>query len=140
MNISGAGDGNVLRHNYLHDIFGNRTAVLRNDGWQTGSLWEDNVVVRSNLYFGENKGRNDMINNIAIDMQRAHVKPNGGYYNIQKAGTATNPQDYATGSGFLPMEGSRIERNIFYHPKGEATLLLVQDVPRLPERLGLRRV
>ncbi len=70
MNISGAGTGNVLRHNYIHDIYGNGTAVLRNDGWQIGSLWEDNVVVRSNMYFGENKGRNDMINNVAIDMQR----------------------------------------------------------------------
>ena len=33
MNISGAGIGNVLRHNYIHDIYGNGTAVLRNDGW-----------------------------------------------------------------------------------------------------------
>jgi hypothetical protein len=133
MNISGAGVGNVLRHNYIHDITANGTAVLRNDGWQSGSLWEDNVIVRSNIYFGENKGPNDLINNIAIDMRLG--RPTSGYYNIQKAGTATDPQDYATGSGFLPMEGSRIERNIFYQSKGEGTFYLFRTYLESPKEL-----
>jgi hypothetical protein len=102
MNISGAGPGNVFRHNYLHDIFGEEspTAVLRNDDWQTGSVWEDNVIVRSNALFAENKGNNDIVNNVVIDMDSRRFP--GAYFQ------ALAP---------LPWDGARFERNIFYDSK-----------------------
>ena len=115
MNISGAGAGNVFRHNYLHDIFATATAVLRNDDWQIGSLWEDNVVVRSNLYFGENKGANDVVNNVVIDMKAS------GYF-----------QTLAV----QPLDGSRFERNIFYDSRGGAKFFRFATYRASPKELN----
>jgi hypothetical protein len=104
INVSGAGEGNVVRHNYLHDIYGAEpsTAVLRNDDWQRGSVWEDNVVVRSNVLFGENKGASDIVNNIAIDMESLRF-PTGFHQSLAQ----------------LPFDGARFEKNIFVFSKGK---------------------
>jgi hypothetical protein len=50
VNISGAGIGNVVRHNLIYDMNNKLAAsALRSDDSQTGSVFEDNIVFRSNI-------------------------------------------------------------------------------------------
>lgn len=120
INLSGAGEGNVIRHNYLHDIYGSERAqaVLRNDDWQCGSVFEENLVVGSNVLFAENKGRNDFINNIVIDM--ASLRYPGEYLNSQ----------------LQILDGARIERNVFFDSMGAAKFLRLRSGDSRPPRLN----
>ncbi len=104
INVTGAGEGNIIRRNYVHDIFTTEwvSGCLRTDDWQRGTTWEENVVYRSNAGAWEHKGPNRVINNYAID-----VLPKG-YFRI-----------FRNGPGEI-IDGTVIERNIFYHPKGAA--------------------
>ena len=79
MNISGAGLGNVIRRNYVHDI---RTkewtdGVLRTDDFQCGSLIEENIVFNSDASALVMKGENTALNNYFINngcMENAVVR------------------------------------------------------------------
>jgi len=104
INVSGCGEGNVIRRNYIHDIFASEwvSGCLRTDDWQRGTTWEENVIYRSNAGAWEHKGANKVINNYAID-----ILPKG-YFRI-----------FRSGPGEI-IDGSVIERNIFYHPNGSA--------------------
>lgn len=100
INVTGAGEGNLIRHNYLHDIFASEwvSGVLRTDDWQRGTTWENNVIYHSNAGAWEHKGANNVINNYAID-----VFPKG-YFRIYRDS----------------IDGSVVERNIFYSSTGAA--------------------
>ena len=104
INVTGAGEGNHIRRNYVHDIFANEwvSGCLRTDDWQRGTIWEENVIYRSNAGAWEHKGGNSVINNYAID-----VLPRG-YFRIFRDGPGER------------IDGTVIERNIFYSPKGAA--------------------
>ena len=104
INVTGAGEGNLIRRNYVHDIFANEwvSGCLRTDDWQRGTTWEENVIYRSNAGAWEHKGGNNVINNYAID-----VLPRG-YFRIFRNGPGEK------------IDGTVIERNIFYSPKGAA--------------------
>ena len=104
INVTGAGEGNIIRHNYIHDIFASEwvSGCLRTDDWQRGTTWEENVIYRSNAGAWEHKGPNNVINNYAID-----VLPKG-YFRIFRNGPGER------------IDGSVLERNIFYHPNGAA--------------------
>ena len=60
INVTGAGEGNLIRHNYMHDIFASEwvSGVLRTDDFQRGTTWENNVIYRSNAGAWEHKGSN----------------------------------------------------------------------------------
>lgn len=104
INVSGGGQGDLIRRNYLHDIFSSEwvSGVLRTDDWQRGTTWEENVIYRSNAGAWEHKGGNSVINNYAID-----VLPKG-YFRIFRDGPGEK------------IDGSVLERNLFYHPNGPA--------------------
>ena len=104
INVTGAGEGNVIRHNYVHDVFASEwvSGCLRTDDWQRGTTWEENVIYRSNAGAWEHKGPNNVINNYAID-----VLPRG-YFRIFRNGPGEK------------IDGTVIERNIFYSSNGAA--------------------
>jgi hypothetical protein len=104
INVTGAGEGNIIRRNYVHDIFANEwvSGCFRTDDWQRGTTWEENVIYRSNAGAWEHKGGNNVINNYAID-----VLPRG-YFRIFRDGPGEK------------IDGTVIERNIFYSSNGAA--------------------
>ena len=105
INVSGGGEGDVIRHNYLHDIFASEwvSGVLRTDDWQRGTTWEENVIYRSNAGAWEHKGANKVVNNYVIDML-----PEGYFRMLASRGPC------------CAVDGSVIERNRFYSPNGAA--------------------
>ena len=97
--ISGAGAGNIVRQNFVHD---NLTEFmgegLRCDDDQHKTLLESNIIHRNGgLSVGiAVKGTNDMINNIIADLESGKWKL--GYISLQNT----------------PATGSIIQRNILY--------------------------
>jgi hypothetical protein len=96
LNISGAGEGNIIRRNYLHDIYNPMLhSAIRIDDYQRGTLIEENVIFRTNTFCGVLvKHENYWINNVIVD-----VTPN---------------QYMIVGRRFV--DGTRIERNILFEP------------------------
>jgi hypothetical protein len=115
INVSGAGEGDVIRHNYLHDIFASEwvSGVLRTDDWQRGTTWEENIIYRSNAGAWEHKGANRVINNYAID-----VLPEG-YFRM-----------LASRNACCIVDGSVIQRNLFYSPNGAAVFYTYHGGPQ----------
>jgi hypothetical protein len=104
INVTGAGEGNLIPRNYVHDIFASEwvSGCLRTDDWQRGTTWEENVIYRSNAGAWEYKGANNAINNYAIDLLPR------GYFRIYRNGPGEK------------IDGTVIERNIFYSSNGAA--------------------
>jgi hypothetical protein len=98
INISGTGEGNIIRRNYLHHIFNrNLHGAIRTDDFQRGTLIEENVIFRTNSCGICLRHANYVVNNVVCD-----VYP-GCYMWI----------------GQRRLDGSRIVGNIFFHPGGE---------------------
>jgi hypothetical protein len=94
-NVSGAGEGNVIRRNYIHHIFNKECAgVMRTDGWQSGTVFEENILYESDLPGVMHKNFNHVVNNFFINLRAAIT--------------------YNSFPGEPPNYGSRIERNIFW--------------------------
>jgi hypothetical protein len=94
INVSGAGNGNIIRRNYIHDIENAAsTSCIRTDDAQNGTLVEENIVFRANIGGITPKWENHFVNNFLID-----VGPGGDC--IHTAGK------------WGPYRKSRIERNI----------------------------
>ncbi len=114
INVTGAGEGNMIRRNYVHDIFTNEwvSGCLRTDDWQRGTTWEENIVYRSNAGAWEHKGPNNLINNYAIDVLAK------GYFRVFRDGPGER------------VYGSVLERNLFYHTTGAAVFHTFQVGPQ----------
>jgi len=94
INISGTGNGNVIRRNYIHDIENPRCAsCIRTDDAQKGSLVEENIVLRAKIGGITPKWENHFVNNFLID-----AGPGGDCIH--------------TSGKWGPFGKSRIERNI----------------------------
>lgn len=104
--VSGTGGGNVIRRNYIHNVWSsNMDAAIRCDDDQHETLIEENIIF-NNASGGNGitiKGRNDVINNFLVNI---HQAPGQRHYGLLS---------YAT---FMP-DGSTIERNIFYSPDAD---------------------
>lgn len=111
INVTGTGGGNVIRRNYIHDIFTLEFVggCLRTDGWVTGTVWEENVIFRANIAAWEHKGSQNVINNYAVALSPSR------YFRLY----------------YDSVDGSVIERNIFFHPKGPATFYSQKDPRQL---------
>ncbi|MDQ8180331.1 right-handed parallel beta-helix repeat-containing protein [Pelagicoccus sp. SDUM812005] len=72
MNISGAGRGNVIRRNFIHDIETKEwtDGTIRTDDYQEGSVIEENIVWRTDNSGLVLKGENVARNNYFIDVAR----------------------------------------------------------------------
>ena len=96
LNVSGAGEGNIMRNNYAHHITSHASGVMRTDDWQRGTTFENNVIYMSNVAAIVHKGYNNIINNIIVDCSSKE--------SIRFASYPDEVADY----------GSKIQNNIFY--------------------------
>jgi hypothetical protein len=95
--VRGAGEGNVIRRNYIHDMVGSThmQAALRTDGGQTGTLFAENLIYNCMSQGIILKLNNSAVNNIVADVI---APPRGNYLSMREG----------------PMTGASIQRNIFY--------------------------
>ena len=101
--LSGAGDGNLIERNFIHDLLGEGDQMaLRADDLQQGTTFRENIVW--NCVFGavEHKHRNTYENNIFAGI-RSH----------SPAGRKWHEWGYLL-LGRGPVAGTRIQRNIFF--------------------------
>ncbi len=68
INVSGAGLGNIVRHNYIYDI---AYVGIRMDDWQDGTIVEDNILDKVGKIGVTYKGINVVKNNILINCAKA---------------------------------------------------------------------
>jgi len=105
INVSGAGKGNIVRRNYIHDIYNSHiNSSMRTDGWQCGTLFAENIIYNCDCRGMTRKNFNHVENNFIIDVARERT-PYVKFGNF--------PED-------TPDYGSRFQRNIFYDPGPEA--------------------
>lgn len=95
--IRGAGEGNIIRGNYIHDMIGETLmqAAIRTDGGQTGTLIVENLIYKCTSQGILTKLDNKVENNIVADV----IAPPRGYYLSVREG---------------PLAGASIQKNIFY--------------------------
>jgi hypothetical protein len=118
--VSGAGEGNVVSRNYVHDIYGKGAhTALRADDFQRGTLYEENVVHHCVMGGFTLKHHNDVINNYFIDI--LDTTDDANYRRVSPYGYMLLRRG--------PSDGARVQRNIFYHPGGETTFLFDTPMP-----------
>ncbi len=110
--VSGAGAGNIVRNNFLHDnLAHSMPAAIRCDDDQHDTLIHGNILYH-NFGFSAgiaSKGVNDIINNFIVAPQSP---PNSGYLSFE----------------WVPVTGSKVFHNIIIaHPEGGKA---VADRPR----------
>ena len=94
INVSGAGEGNIIRRNYIHDIINpNISGAIRIDDFQRKTLIEENVIFRTNSCGIVLRHETYAVNNVVVDVHA------GCYMWI----------------GQRPIDGSKIVGNIFVH-------------------------
>ncbi len=101
--VSGAGSGNIVRYNYIHDnLEHSLPAAIRCDDDQHETLIQGNVLY-NNFGFSAgiaSKGVNDIINNFIV---APRTKPNSGYLSYE----------------WVSVKGSEVYHNIIIsHPDG----------------------
>ncbi len=99
LNVSGAGEGNIMRNNYAHHITSHASGVMRTDDWQRGTTFENNIIYMANVSAIVHKGYNHIINNIMVDCSSKE--------SIRFASYPDEEADY----------GSKIQNNIYYESK-----------------------
>jgi hypothetical protein len=110
--ISASGRGNIIRRNFVHDIYGkHKNAGIRTDGWVSGTTIEENVIYRCQGGGIVLKQTNDIINNVIVDML------DGPYYIAVKSG---------------PNKGSKILRNILYDTGGNWVFPIAKSLIKDP--------
>jgi len=94
LNISGAGEGNIVRRNYIHHIYnGEIHGAIRTDDYQKKTLIEENVIYKTAMFGLCCRHENFWVNNVIVD-----AAPNRGAW-----------------IGERPFDGSRFVGNIFFH-------------------------
>ncbi|GAB6166725.1 right-handed parallel beta-helix repeat-containing protein [Thermostilla marina] len=104
--IRGAGPGNVIRRNFVHDLLAPMPmqAGIRTDGGQRDTLIAENVVYRCTSQGIILKLNNRCINNVVADV----IAPPRGYYLALREG---------------PLTGAVIRRNVFYCRQSECVFV-----------------
>ncbi|OJV15606.1 MAG: hypothetical protein BGO21_32025 [Dyadobacter sp. 50-39] len=105
--LSGAGTGNMIRRNFIHDIFsaGVQTA-LRPDDLQEQTLFSENIIYKCVYGAVEHKHDNSYVNNIFANI-----------YPVNRNGEMWDEWAYVI-FGRGPNHGTRIQNNIFYDDIG----------------------
>ncbi|MFN3150394.1 right-handed parallel beta-helix repeat-containing protein [Bremerella sp.] len=104
--VRGAGAGNIIRRNYIHDLVAPMImqSAIRTDGGQTDTLIAENLIYRCTSQGIILKLNNRCENNIIADI----LAPPRGYYLALREG---------------PMTGATIQRNIFYSSSDDCTFI-----------------
>ena len=98
INITGAGDGNIVRRNYIHHILNPRLhSAIRTDDYQRFTTIEENVIYRTRSCGLCTRHENYWINNVIVD-----VRPGSSIW-----------------IGERRFDGTRIVGNILLQPEGE---------------------
>jgi len=102
INISGAGEGNIIRHNYIFDVdyIGART-----DDWQRGTITTQNIFERAGTGI-VHKDFNHITNNIFIDMKGEAIRMRAFPRQYFKAGSVIKHNIFTKGRKRAPW-GSR---------------------------------
>ena len=119
INLTGAGDGNIIRRNYLHHNFNPMFhGAIRIDDHQNETTIEENVIFQTNSTGLCVKHRNYWINNIVCDVAPA---------NLKGLAEGLSEDDYYGRRWFVGyidtvsqriIKGCKITHNIFFHPGG----------------------
>jgi len=97
INISGAGEGNIVRRNFVHSINNVKVSgMMRTDDYQKGTVFEENILYNSKVGGITLKGENTVVNNYLINV-----------------GTEKGDLIHSA-AGWGPFDQSVISRNIFY--------------------------
>ncbi len=125
INISGAGDGNLIQNNYVHHISTyNASAAIRFDDWQCGTTVDSNIIYMCNLIGITRKNNNNVTNNFIVD-----VSCKSGYLRF-----ASYPNE-------KPNYGAKIEKNIMFDTDDEMQVFtdgyLVSDGACLPQHCNI---
>ncbi|MBL19923.1 MAG: hypothetical protein CMC82_08935 [Flavobacteriaceae bacterium] len=96
LNVSGAGEGNIMRNNFAHHITSHASGVMRTDDWQRGTTFKNNIIYMANVSGIVHKGYNHIVNNILVDCSSKE--------SIRFASYPDEEADY----------GSKVHHNIFY--------------------------
>ena len=113
--VSGCGRDNVVRGNFIHDIFGpGSNAMIRTDDLQYETLIEQNLVYRCGGPGVYLKHRNDFINNVLVDLG---VEDPEAIYEGKPKFTGY------VGFRRAPVTGSKVQRNILYSTIGDTEIL-----------------
>lgn len=70
INVSGAGEGNIVRHNFVYDV---DYIAVRTDDWQRGTTTENNIIVRAGTGI-VHKDYNHITNNIFYDLNGEAIR------------------------------------------------------------------
>ena len=70
INVSGAGEGNIVRHNFIYDV---DYIAVRTDDWQRGTTTENNIIVRAGTGI-VHKDFNHIVNNIFYDLNGESIR------------------------------------------------------------------
>ncbi len=109
--ISGTGSRNVIKENYVHDIFACQSGI-RTDDWQFETLLTGNVVCRCLNAGFILKGVNDIEYNVVANLT---TRRRGGGEEEIKGCIALRH----TGTNHPSSAGSRVHGNIFFHDGAE---------------------
>jgi hypothetical protein len=113
--VSGCGGGNIVRKNYIHDIFGpGANAMIRTDDLQYETVIEQNLVFRCGGPGVYLKHKNDFINNILVDLG---IEDPEGIYEGKPMFTGY------IGLRRAPIRGSKVQRNILISTSGDEAIL-----------------
>lgn len=113
--IRGAGPGNIIRRNYIHDLVAPMImqAAIRTDGGQMDTLIAENVIYRCTSQGILSKLNNRCENNFVVDV----IPSPRSYYLALREG---------------PLTGATIQRNIFYSTSVDC--VFIDEL--LPKRAG----
>ncbi|WNC72826.1 right-handed parallel beta-helix repeat-containing protein [Thalassotalea psychrophila] len=113
--IRGAGEGNVIRRNYVHHLIQpmQMQAAIRTDGGQTSTLITENIIYKCTSQGIILKVNNKAVNNIIADI----IAPPRGYYLSLREG---------------PSNEAAIKHNIFY--SSSAKCQFINELP--PDKAG----
>lgn len=127
--ISGTGPRNVIRCNYVHDIFACQSGI-RTDDWQFDTVLEGNVICRCvNAGFilkGVNRIENNVVANLATTGRQGEAVPVQGHVALRHIS-----KNHPTSAG------SRVSGNIFYQPGAEPVFFEQHRAPVDPVDLDV---
>ncbi len=138
INITGAGDGNVIRRNYVHHLFNDHfNSSIRIDDFQRATLIEENVIYNTHCGGLCFQHANSAVNNVVVDVRpgcykygsRPHdeaVFTKNIFYSSAPGETFWLYTDRKRGGNMMqpPIENTwenitEMDRNLFYSPPAE---------------------